>query len=241
MRKTTDRKRVRVIVVDDGSPDRAPASACARLRGARVELLPENGGFAGAVNRGLDAGAAPATTSWCSTPTWSRERGLARAAAVHRPTASDGSGSSARSCSTPTGGSSRRAPTATSARPEWFDHRYRFKDATHPEANIIAPVLGTTGACMYVKRAALDAIGPLRRGLRHGLRGHGLLPARLGGGLAHLLRAARLAAAPRVADAPDRAGRARARLAALLLAALGRVLRRARRAHAGRAACGSST
>ena len=55
-------------------------------------------------------------------------------------------------------------------------------------------------------------------------------------GPAVLLHAARDAAAPRVADAPDGAGRARAGLAAVLLAALGRLLRRARRAHRRRPA-----
>jgi glycosyltransferase involved in cell wall biosynthesis len=43
--------------------------------------------------------------------------------------------------------------------PEWFDHRYRFKDSAHPEANIPLPVLGTTGACMYLRRDFLDEVG----------------------------------------------------------------------------------
>ena len=45
--------------------------------------------------------------------------------------------------------------------PVWFDHRFRFKPASYGPANITVPVLAVTGACMYVKRAVLDAIGLL--------------------------------------------------------------------------------
>src|SRR5690349_2300695 len=53
VRKTTERKRVSVVVVDDCSPDRSHRERVQRLRGARIELLEPNGGFAKAVNRGI--------------------------------------------------------------------------------------------------------------------------------------------------------------------------------------------
>jgi GT2 family glycosyltransferase/glycosyltransferase involved in cell wall biosynthesis len=45
--------------------------------------------------------------------------------------------------------------------PIWFDHRFRFKPADYGPANVTAPVLAVTGACMYVKRAVIDAVGLL--------------------------------------------------------------------------------
>jgi GT2 family glycosyltransferase len=156
IQKTTVRKRVRIVVVDDGSETRH-RDRLRRMRGARVELLPENRGFAGAVNRGIEL-AAPsddivvlnsdviAERGWLERLQYTAYRepriGIVGPKLLY---------------------ADRRIQSAGSYRnlgaPEWFDHRYRFKEANHPEANLIAPVIGTTGACMYIKRAALDAIG----------------------------------------------------------------------------------
>jgi glycosyltransferase involved in cell wall biosynthesis len=43
--------------------------------------------------------------------------------------------------------------------PEWFDHRYRFKPPDHGPARVRDRALAVTGACMYVKRTALDQVG----------------------------------------------------------------------------------
>jgi glycosyltransferase involved in cell wall biosynthesis len=48
--------------------------------------------------------------------------------------------------------------------PEWFDHRYRFKEAGHGPANTPGPVLAVTGACMYIKRTVIERIGVLDEG-----------------------------------------------------------------------------
>ncbi|HEY3970041.1 MAG TPA: glycosyltransferase [Solirubrobacteraceae bacterium] len=45
--------------------------------------------------------------------------------------------------------------------PEWFDHRYRFKPADWGPAAIPGAVLAVTGACMYVRRVAIERIGLL--------------------------------------------------------------------------------
>jgi GT2 family glycosyltransferase len=42
---------------------------------------------------------------------------------------------------------------------EWFDHRYRFKPADWGPAALPGPVLAVTGACMYVRRQAIERIG----------------------------------------------------------------------------------
>jgi GT2 family glycosyltransferase/glycosyltransferase involved in cell wall biosynthesis len=46
-------------------------------------------------------------------------------------------------------------------RPEWFDHRYRFKPAGWGPAGRMSPSLSVTGACMYVRRDLIQRIGML--------------------------------------------------------------------------------
>jgi GT2 family glycosyltransferase len=48
--------------------------------------------------------------------------------------------------------------------PEWFDHRFRGKRADTPEAQVMQATLAVTGACMYITRATLDALGELDEG-----------------------------------------------------------------------------
>ncbi|HVR04976.1 MAG TPA: glycosyltransferase [Solirubrobacteraceae bacterium] len=45
--------------------------------------------------------------------------------------------------------------------PEWFDHRYRFKPEDWGPAAIGGSVLAVCGACMYIKRAAIEDVGLL--------------------------------------------------------------------------------
>jgi glycosyltransferase involved in cell wall biosynthesis len=45
------------------------------------------------------------------------------------------------------------------AAPEWFDHRYRFRPASFEPASVRAEALAVTGACMYLRRDLIDAIG----------------------------------------------------------------------------------
>jgi len=48
--------------------------------------------------------------------------------------------------------------------PEFFDHYYRFQDANYGPANIPQYCIGVTGACMYIKREFLDYVGILDEG-----------------------------------------------------------------------------
>lgn len=45
--------------------------------------------------------------------------------------------------------------------PQWFDHYYRFQDSNYPPANIPHYCLAMTGACLYVKREFINYIGIL--------------------------------------------------------------------------------
>ena len=46
-------------------------------------------------------------------------------------------------------------------RPEWFDHRYRFKPAGWGPAEHASSALAVTGACMYVRRQTIERVGLL--------------------------------------------------------------------------------
>ena len=115
--------------------------------------------------------------------------------------------------------------------PEWFDHRYRFKPSDWGPAALPGPVLAVTGACMYVRRERDRADRPAGRALPDGLRGRRLVPARLAGRDAGGLLPGRLPGSLRVGHQGHRRGRARARVPARLLGALGIFLRRARGPH----------
>ncbi len=43
--------------------------------------------------------------------------------------------------------------------PQWFDHRYRFKPSGWGPADAPSVALAVTGACMYVRREAIERIG----------------------------------------------------------------------------------
>lgn len=44
---------------------------------------------------------------------------------------------------------------------EWFDHYYRFQDADYGPANVPYYCMAITGACQYIKREFMDAVGIL--------------------------------------------------------------------------------
>ena len=144
---------------------------------AQVALLPENRGFSAAVNHGIALAPADHDIVVLNSDVVAEPGWLARLQYVAY--GSPRIGIAGPKLLYP----DRRIQSAGSYRnldaPEWFDHRYRFRDANDPQANLQLGVLGTTGACMYLKRAMLDEVGGVRRGLRDGLRGHGPVPARL--------------------------------------------------------------
>jgi GT2 family glycosyltransferase len=160
VRRTTRRRAVRIIVADDGSPPEARD----RLRKdvhAELVMNSENAGYASNVNSALrrvfedDTGDVVllnndvvARRDWLETLQYvayeSEDRGIIGPRLLYP----DGRIQSA--------GSYRNLD-----QPRWFDHRFRFKGSDHGPANIPAPVLGVTGACIYITREALSAVGLL--------------------------------------------------------------------------------
>jgi GT2 family glycosyltransferase len=161
VRSTTDSRRVRIVVADDGS---APEHV-ARLRHLDgIELVEgaEQAGFAANCNRGialLDPGEdlmllnsdVIAHKGWLEALQFGAYQADDIGIVGPKLLYEDGTIQSA--------GSHRNI-----GEPAWFDHRYRFKPDHFPPANVIAPCIAVTGAAMYVKRDCLAAIGPLDEG-----------------------------------------------------------------------------
>jgi len=162
LRKTAPRRgSLRIVVVDDGSPSKHQ-QALRELSGAELVLASENAGFAAGVNRGLAR--APegddvvvlnndviAHTGWL-------ER-LQRAAYADERVGIVGP-----KLLYPDGRIQSAGSYRNLDQPEWFDHRYRSRAGDHGPAGVRWPALGVTGACMYIKRAALDRIGSFDAG-----------------------------------------------------------------------------
>ncbi len=157
VKRTTRRGMCRVIVVDDATPDPAHVARLRAAQGVEVIVLQTNSGFAAAANAGLaraprDQDVVVLNSDVVARPGWlerlqylayREERiGIVGPKLLYPD---------------------QRIQSAGSYRnldaPEWFDHRYRFRDAADPQANIRLPVLGTTGACMYLRREFLDDVG----------------------------------------------------------------------------------
>ena len=160
LRRTCDPKRVRIVVADDASPAEHAQRLRAALEGkAEVLLAGENRGFAANANRGMRA--APddhdvvlLNSDVIALPGWLE-------ALQHAAYGADVVAIAGPKLLYPDRTIQSAGTIRNPGAPEWFDHRYRFKAAGYGPANLGGPVLAMTGACLYVKRAAIDRIGLL--------------------------------------------------------------------------------
>jgi len=156
LRKTTRRNRTKIVVVDDASPDPVHRARVKALK-ADVVQLEANAGFAAACNAGIARAPGGHDVVVLNSDTIAHPRWLERLqyqAHRDRDTALAGPKLLYPDNRIQSAGSMRN-PGA----PEWFDHRYRFKDAVHPEANLPLKALAMTGACLYIRRDFLDEHG----------------------------------------------------------------------------------
>ncbi|HYP49188.1 MAG TPA: glycosyltransferase [Thermoleophilaceae bacterium] len=160
VRKADVDGRARIIVVDDGSETRHQdriAQLDAREDGIHVELADENSGFAASVNRGIALAGVHHDIVVMNNDV-SASRGWLEAlqyAAYH-----EHAGIVGPLLVYPDGRIQSAGTYRNLGAPEWFDHRYRFKRPSHGPANVADRALAMTGACMYLRRAVVDALGP---------------------------------------------------------------------------------
>lgn len=162
LRRTTDAQRVSIIVSDDASgPDHV--AALRTIDGIEVLAAEHNGGFSVNVNRGLRA-ADPTHDVVLLNSDVIPLRGWLESL-QHAAHAADDIAVVGAKLLYPDNriqyGGTVRNPRA----PEWFDHRYRFKPSDWGPANVAGPTLAATGACMYIRRQALDRLGPFDEAL----------------------------------------------------------------------------
>jgi GT2 family glycosyltransferase len=154
--RTTRRDKVRIVVADDGSGPEHLAKL-GRIDGIRIVPAAHNGGFAANVNRGLRASDPRHDVVVLNSDTLPRRGWLAALQCASR--ARPGIGIVGAKLLYPDGRIQYAGTVRNLGAPEWFDHRYRFKPADWGPAQIAGPTIAATGACMYITRAALDAIG----------------------------------------------------------------------------------
>jgi GT2 family glycosyltransferase len=158
LRRTTHKRRVRILVCDDASPNLEHRRRLAsHLRGAELIQGTEQLGFARNANRGMRQATGDvvllnsdivAHRGWLET--------LQQAAYAR-----DDIGMATPKLLYPDGRIQSAGSHRNLGAPEWFDHRYRFQEANYGPANVPAPVLAATGAALYVKRSTISRIGVL--------------------------------------------------------------------------------
>ncbi|HEV2775293.1 MAG TPA: glycosyltransferase [Solirubrobacteraceae bacterium] len=160
IRRTTKRSRVQIIVADDAS-SAEHLQALRGVRGVNRRILgTANRGFAANANRGL-AAVDPShdvvllnSDIVARNPDW-------LAFLQHEAYSAPDIGIVGARLLYPDGRIQHAGVYRNIGAPQWFDHRYRFQSAHHGPANIECDVLAVTGACMYVRRAIINAIGLL--------------------------------------------------------------------------------
>ena len=160
VRRTTKRGRVRIIVADDAS-SAEHVQALRSGRGAnRLILGQTNLGFAANANRGLAAVDRAHDVVLLNSDVVARNPDWL-AFLQHEAYSAPDVGIVGARLLYPDGRIQHAGVHRNLGAPQWFDHRYRFMSAHHGPANVACDVLAVTGACMYVRREILDAIGLL--------------------------------------------------------------------------------
>ena len=156
IRRTTDRRKVQIIVSDDASGAEHLA-ALRRIDGVRVVQSDHNEGFSANVNRGL-AAADPRHDVVLLNSDVIPLRGWL-ACLQHATHRHNRVGVVAAKLLYPDGRIQYGGTVRNLGAREWFDHRYRFKPSDWGPSDVEGPTLAATGAAMYITRAALQAVG----------------------------------------------------------------------------------
>jgi GT2 family glycosyltransferase len=161
LRRTTDAARTRIVVVDDASAPEHQERLHA-LEGAELVLADENAGYAASVNRGIERARPGDDVVVLNNDVIAH--GYWLPLLQHAAYESDEVGIAGPRLLYPDGRIQSAGSYRNLAAPEWFDHRYRFRPAAFEPANVRGDALAVTGACMYVRRDLIDALGALDAG-----------------------------------------------------------------------------
>jgi GT2 family glycosyltransferase len=156
LRRTLEPGAAVVVVVDDGS-DPVHQERLKELEHVELELAPDNRGYAASVNRGL-ARAGHGHDVVVLNNDVIAHRGWLEA--LQHAAYREHAGVVGPMLLYPDGRIQAAGAYRNLGAPEWFDHRYRFKRPGHGPANVAGTALAVTGACMYLRRALVDELGP---------------------------------------------------------------------------------
>jgi GT2 family glycosyltransferase len=162
LRRTLNPGAARIVVVDDGSePVHQDRLRALGQEGVIVELAAKNRGFAAAVNRGLALAGHGHDVVVLNNDVVARRGWLE---ALQHAAYREHAGVVGPMLLYPDGRIQAAGVHRNLGAPVWFDHRYRFKRPEHGPANVADVALAVTGACMYLRRALVDELGPFDEG-----------------------------------------------------------------------------
>lgn len=161
IKATTDPEKVKVIIVDDYcQPENK--KELQKLEDEQVTVIyrEKNGGFAKAVNTGLRATNKKQDVILVNSDIIAHE-GWVEALQYGAYEFGVDTGIVGPKLLYPDGRIQSAGAHRNTDVPEYFDHYYRFQDSDYGPANIPQYCMGTTGACMYIKREVLNNVGLL--------------------------------------------------------------------------------
>jgi GT2 family glycosyltransferase len=156
IRSTTPAGRVRIVVADDCSGPEHLA-ALRRIDGIEIVEGERNVGFAANVNRGLRAAGTEQDVVVLNSDVIARRDWLA--ALQYSSREAGYIGIVGGKLLYPDGRIQFAGTVRNLGAREWWDHRYRFRAADFGPSRVAQPVLAVTGACMYLRRELIEAIG----------------------------------------------------------------------------------
>jgi GT2 family glycosyltransferase/glycosyltransferase involved in cell wall biosynthesis len=160
IRRTTTPAMLKIVVADDATPSAEHVAALEAIDGIDTLILgEENVGFAANANRGLRATDPKLDVVLLNADIVAQERWLE--CLQYAAYCDEGVGITGAKLLYPDGRIQHAGVHRNLGAPVWFDHRFRFKPADYGPANITVPVLAVTGACMYVRREVIEAVGLL--------------------------------------------------------------------------------
>jgi GT2 family glycosyltransferase len=156
IRSTTPAGRVRIIVADDCSGPEHVA-ALRHIDGIEIVEGERNAGFAANVNRGLRAAGTDNDVVVLNSDVVARRDWLA--ALQYSSREAGYIGIVGGKLLYPDGRIQFAGTVRNLGAREWFDHRYRFRAADFGPSRVAQPQLAVTGACMYLRRELIEAVG----------------------------------------------------------------------------------